>query len=85
MGRLEKVKDKFLNHHSVVTFNDLKYMLSQMNYKEKRTGKTSGSRVAYVNTQTNHIIRLHKPHPGNELKKYVKNYIVKELIKQGLL
>jgi hypothetical protein len=85
MGRLEKVKDKFLNPGSVVNYGELKYLLGQLNYSEKRLGKSSGSRVAYVNTRTKHIIRIHRPNPGNELRMYVKNYVVSELKKERLI
>ena len=52
---------------------------------EKKTDKTSGSRKAYINKTSLHIIRIHKPHPGNELKRYVKAYLITELKKQDLL
>lgn len=32
-----------------------------------------------------HIIRLHKPHPGNILKMYVIDYVIGELKDQGLI
>lgn len=85
MGKLEKLIVKFLNPASIITFHELEYILRHFNYKEKKTGKTSGSRKAYINEQTKHIIRIHKPHPGNELKKYVENYIIKELKKENLI
>lgn len=85
MSKFEKIIEKLLNPSSIITFQELEYILRKYNYKEKKTGKTSGSRKAYINHQSKHIIRIHKPHPGNELKKYVKNYIISELKKQGLL
>ncbi len=48
-------------------------------------GKSSGSRVAFINIHTKHIIRLYKPHPGNELKKYQIDLILKELIERGVI
>jgi hypothetical protein len=57
----------------------------KLGYTEKKTGETSGSRKAYVNIKIKHIIRIHKPHPGNELKKYVKNYIITELRNKNLI
>lgn len=51
----------------------------------KEPGKTSGSRVAFINLKTKHIIRIHKPHPGNELKSYQIELIFKELKDQGVL
>ncbi|RLD19809.1 MAG: hypothetical protein DRI69_07530 [Bacteroidetes bacterium] len=57
----------------------------KLGYKEKKTGKTSGSRKAYVNLKSKHLLRIHKPHPGNEIKRYAKNYIIRELKKQNLI
>lgn len=85
MSKLDKIIAKLLNPASVILFQELEYILGKLGYIEKKTGKTSGSRKAYINIETKHIIRIHKPHPGNELKKYVKNYIISELKKQNLL
>jgi hypothetical protein len=85
MGRLEKLIEKLLNPGSTITFQELEFILRKLEYTEKKTGKTSGSRKAYVNIDIKHIIRIHKPHPGNELKVYVKNYIVTELRKKKLI
>ncbi len=54
-------------------------------YTEKQQGKTSGSRVAFINMQTKHILRLHKPHPGNQLKLYQIDLILNELKERGIL
>ncbi len=85
MSKLEKVIEKLLNLRSTFTFQELEYLLGKLGYKEKKTGKTSGSRKAYINEDLNHIIRIHKPHPGNELKRYVRLYIIEELKKQNLI
>ena len=85
MSKLQKTIDKLLDFQKSFTFHELEYLLKQLGYVEKKTGKTSGSRKAYVNKSTLHIIRLHKPHPGNELKRYVKSFIISELKKQGLI
>ena len=85
MSKLAKIIAKLLNLKQVFTFQELEYLLGKFGYKEKETGKTSGSRKAYIHETTNHIIRLHKPHPGNELKRYIRIYIISELKKQNLL
>lgn len=85
MSRLSKILEKFLDTKSTITFQELEYLLGKLGYEKKRTGKTSGSRRAYIHTDSKHIIRLHKPHPGNELKRYAKNYIITELKKQKLI
>ena len=85
MSRLQKVIAKLLNLQQAFTFDELDYLLGKLGYIERKTGKTSGSRKAYINEATLHIIRLHKPHPGNEIKRYIRVYIINELEKQGLL
>ena len=85
MSKYDKILGKLLDHKSVIKFQELEYLLGQLGYIEKKTGKTSGSRKAYINEKSKHIIRIHKPHPGNELKKYVKDAIVAELQKMKLV
>lgn len=85
MSKLQKTIDKLLNLNQGFTFNELEYLLRKLGYKEKKTGKTSGSRKAYINKVSLHIIRIHKPHPGNEIKKYVRTYLISELKKKDLL
>lgn len=85
MSKLQKTVDKLLKLQQVFTFKDLEYLLGKLGYTEKKTGKTSGSRKAYINKTSLHIIRIHKPHPGNEIKRYVKTYLINELKKQGLI
>jgi len=85
MSKLQKIIDKLLNLQQAFTFKELEYLLGKFGYVEKKTGKTSGSRKAYINEGTLHIIRLHKPHPGNEIKRYARVYVISELKKQGLL
>lgn len=85
MSKFENTLAKFLDIKTVVTFKELSYLLGQLGYDKKKTGKTSGSRVAFINYNLKSIIRLHKPHPGNELKEYVKKEIVNELLNKKLI
>ena len=59
--------------------------MNLLGYKEVSGGKTSGSRVAFINSYTDHIIRLHKPHPENELKQYQIKLIINELNEKGII
>ena len=81
MSQFDKIKLKLLNQDTVITFLELEYILSKLGYVEKKKGKTSGSRKAYLNINYNHIILIHR----NEIKSYVKQYIINELNKLGLL
>lgn len=47
-------------------------------------GATSGSRVAFIDSQKN-IIQLHKPHPGSIVKVYQLQQVIDTLTERGLL
>ena len=85
MRKYQKILDKLLNPSIIITFQELEYLLGKLGYIEKKTGKTFRSRKAYISKSRKHIIRIHKPHPGNELKKFVKLYLIAELKKQNLI
>jgi predicted RNA binding protein YcfA (HicA-like mRNA interferase family) len=59
-----------------ITYDELETLLSSMGY-EKIEG--SGSRVSFYHSDKDHVIELHKPHPGNELKLYQILKIQKKL------
>lgn len=85
MSKQEKLAKRLKGKPTDFTYADLHTLLSGMGYLEDSKGKTSGSRVSFINEKTKHIIGLHKPHPGNILKCYQVNIIVDELIKMKLL
>ena len=85
MSKHEKLIKRFLAQRDTFTFHELRSLLAGFGYEEKQGGKTSGSRVAFINTERKHIIRIHKPHPGNELKRYQVALIREELEEQGVL
>ncbi|HSH51035.1 MAG TPA: type II toxin-antitoxin system HicA family toxin [Bacteroidales bacterium] len=67
------------------TYDELKRLLKKLGYSETTKGKTSGSRVAFIDEQIKHVIRVHKPHPGNIVKEYVIKMVIKELQDKGKL
>jgi hypothetical protein len=85
MGKVDKLLKRLLSLPRDFTYSELKRLLSAYGYDEAGTGKTSGSRVAFMNNETGHIIRLHKPHPYPVLKQYQIAYIIEELKKQGII
>lgn len=85
MSRLEKLLSKLTGRPKNFTYSELRTLLIKLGYEEKKLGKTSGSRVAFVHEENKHIIRLHKPHPGNELKRYQIDYLIDELTSEGYL
>lgn len=82
---MEKLLQRFLSKPSDFTFDELSGLLRGLNYEVIKLGKTSGSRVAFVNRNTGHIIRLHKPHPNPELKRYQLDDIETLLRKMGVI
>jgi hypothetical protein len=84
MSRKQKLIERFLARPRDFTYDELKKMLKGFNYRESVKGRTSGSRAAFINTKSGHIIRLYRPHPGNILKLYQMNEIEEALRKEGL-
>jgi hypothetical protein len=85
MSAVETLTKKFLSSPNIFSYDELRRFLGRFGYREIAKGKTSGSRVAFFNDKTGHLIRLHKPHPGNNLKQYQIALIREELEKKGLL
>jgi hypothetical protein len=85
MSKKEKLLKKFLLKPNDFTFKELMTLLKELGYREIRSGKSSGSRVAFINESTRHIIRLHKPHPRTILQRYQLDYVEEELKNRGVL
>ena len=85
MSKHEKLLQKISSKPKIFKYSELKTLLLGFGYDEIKKGKTSGSRVAFYNEKTKHIIRLHKPHPSNELKKYQINLVIESLKEQGII
>jgi predicted RNA binding protein YcfA (HicA-like mRNA interferase family) len=80
MSRADKLINRLLSFPKDFTYNELKTVLSSFGYNEMQG---SGSRVYF--SKDDHKIKLHKPHPGNILKRYQLDLIVDELKKKGLI
>lgn len=69
MSKNEKLKARFLTMPSDFHYNELVKFLRTYGFKEEAMGRTSGSRVRFINSAGIKII-LHKPHPSGILKHY---------------
>ena len=83
MSKFEKQKQRLLRKPKDFTYEELKTVLTGLGYTESNKGKTSGSRVSFINLNTKHIISIHKPHPQNIIKTYALDYIIDELKAQN--
>jgi len=70
MSKKQKLRDKLFASPEPKTFkwDELITLMSQYGYSLKAGG---GSRRKFINPDTEQIVSLHQPHPGNELKPYM--------------
>ncbi len=67
------------------TFDELRRVLKEFGYEEAKTGKTSGSRVAFYNSDLDDMIKFHKPHPSSIMKRCYLREIERQLRDKGVL
>lgn len=85
MSKQKKLLKSFLSKPNDFSFSEISRLLKGFGYNEIKTGKTSGSRVAFYNEHRRHLIRLHKPHPQNRVKRYILDDLEGELRNTGVL
>lgn len=82
MSKNEKLLAKLLNERASFTWQELVTLLRWLGYRQL---EGTGSRVKFDNGDPQALINLHKPHPGNELKAYVRRQIIEQLKAGGLI
>lgn len=82
MGTKDKLILRFRSKPKDFTFSELKRLLKGFGYLEEQS---SESRVVFINGVLNHKIKLHKPHPGNILRRYQMDLIEQELQNKNVL
>lgn len=85
MSKKEKLLERFMDFSSLITYDELKHVLELFGYVEDNGGHSSGSAVSFVNKRTRRLIRMHRPHPGHEVKKYVRKAVREHLETEGYL
>lgn len=78
MSKLEKELKRLKSKPKDFSYDELKKILNNLGFYEDNKGKTSGSRVEFINCN-NKKIEIHRPHPGNILKPYQINKVLKIL------
>lgn len=84
MGRREKLVARLKGRPKDFTWDELVRLLEGLGYIEAATGKTGGSRRRFIH-ETAPTIALHKPHPGNIVKMYVIDDVLRILIEEDLI
>lgn len=68
MSKEEKLIRRLLSRPKDFTIGELTTLLTRLGFELFNKGKTSGSRIVFINKENDFdIIRLHRPHPGNEI------------------
>lgn len=76
MSRKENLVSRLKSRPRDFSIQELDTLMSLCNCEKRNRGKTSGSAIEYIHTQTKHIYSIHQPHPGNEIKIcYIKRII----------
>jgi len=84
MGTKENLVDRLKSQPKDFTFEEAERLLTLFGYVKTNKGKTSGSRVMFIDGQKRKIL-LHKPHPGNIMKEYIIKKLIKTLYINGNL
>lgn len=84
MGQKEKLIKRLKSKPKDFTFTEAETLLNYLSYTRFDKGKTSGSRVVFVNEEHGSLL-LHKPHPQKELKNYQVKQLIELLEQEGLI
>ena len=82
MGTKEKLLERVKSLPKDFTFDEAERLLNLFGYVKSNKGKTSGSRVMFID-KYNRKILLHRPHPGNVIKGYALKNILDKLFRNG--
>jgi hypothetical protein len=80
MSKIDKLKTRLLSYPKNFTYSELKTLLLSFGYSEMQGDV---SRVCFAGGD--HKIKLHKPHPGNILKRYQLELVIEGLKAKGLI
>lgn len=81
--RAEKRIGRLLSRPKDYTFTEAKALLSSLGFEQYNKGKTSGSRVRFYRKSDMKAIDLHKPHPGDIMKTYMVDELIRFLKESG--
>jgi hypothetical protein len=85
MGTKQKLIERFKRQPKDFTFNELIRLFQVLGFEVSQKGKTSSSRVEFVNSEKELSFGAHKPHPDSALKSYVMKQIFEFLTSNKLI
>jgi predicted RNA binding protein YcfA (HicA-like mRNA interferase family) len=81
MTRLATILRK-LDRAKTIKWQEIERLFNGLGYSQK---EMAGSRVRFFNAQTQHMVMLHRPHPGNEVKGGALKAVIASLKLEGLI
>ena len=83
MSTKYKLIERFKSQPKDFTWDELVRLFKLLGFTVDNKGKTSGSRVLFVNGEEAHTV--HKPHPANIMKEYTMKQVLDFLIEKGFI
>jgi predicted RNA binding protein YcfA (HicA-like mRNA interferase family) len=84
VSRRDKLIARLKGRPRDFSWEELVRLLEGLGYAEAKTSKSAGSHRRFVHP-TVPVIALHKPHPGNIVKIYVIDDVLRVLTEEGLI
>lgn len=83
MSTNDKLVERFKREPKDFTFDELVRLFNHFGYSIDNKGATSGSRVSF--RKGDDKLLIHKPHPGNIVKSYIIERLLKEFKQRKLM
>ena len=80
MSTKEKLIERFKRQPKDFTWDELVRLFGIFGFEVDNKGKTSGSRVLFINGADAHTV--HKPHPSNIMKNYAMKQVLDFMIEK---
>jgi hypothetical protein len=84
MSKKDKLLFRLLSIPKDFTWAELITLLASFGFEELKKSKTVGSRRKFGDDQ-HRVISLHRPHPGNVMKRYALRQVIEQLKDMGVI
>ena len=85
MSKKDKLIARLRTQPKDFTFDEADSLLNYLGFERNNKGKTSGSRISFINSESGLKVSLHRPHPQKELKAYQIEQLLEFLNREGLI
>jgi hypothetical protein len=79
LGTKELLVERFKRQPKDFTFQELTHLFQILGFEVSQKGKTSGTRIEFVNSEKELSYGAHKPHPDNAIKSYAMKQVLEFL------